>query len=157
VTRIWQFGAILRWLLLFGAAAPVCCWMRRATGPFDPIFAINNDWQRLLLLTPWVVVVEVAMLATFWLWQPRVIPEPSTLFVAGIFSWDQWTWWCWLDTEWLQRAALPSWILATVYLRAVIRWSRLWSLVGAVLFVPPAIVISIGWEVWFAQVILQAV
>jgi hypothetical protein len=110
--------------------------------------------RRFLLWSPWIIVLELAFLATLWIIEPNVVPEPATGFVSGIFSWEKWYWTCWLNHPWLLRAVAPSAIVTLVYLRSVLNVNRWFAVVLTPLFIPPAIMLSIAWSVAFNQILL---
>ena len=95
-------------------------------------------------LAPWLIVLEVAFLIGVWIESPNTVPEPSTGFVVGIFSWDLWHWDCWLDRGWLIRGALPTFIAGFVFFASVLRWWRVASVIAALVLVPVALLLSVA-------------
>lgn len=80
------------------------------------------------------------------------VPEPSTLFVEGIFSWDRWHWDCWRGVVWVFRGFIPVLATATVFFRAVFGWPIPVSLAAAALSVPAALTLSVAWEVLYMTI-----
>jgi hypothetical protein len=49
---------------------------------------VTATLARFLAFAPWFIFLELALLIGVWIESPNTIPEPSTGFVVGIFSWD---------------------------------------------------------------------
>lgn len=140
----WELWAVGRWWILFGAivlswlavssAAPR--WLRRERA--------LQTIARFLAFAPWLMVLEMAFLIGVWIESPLTVPEPSTGYVVGIYSWDLWRWDCWLDRRWLIRGALPTLIVGCVFFVQVLRWPWPAGAVAAVLLIPLALILSIA-------------
>jgi len=140
----WEVWAVSRWWLLFGgltltwivASLPVRQWLQP-----------ESAWQtlrRLLAFAPWLIMLEVAFLIGVWVEGEPTVPEPSTGFVVGIFSWDLWHWDSWLDRGWLLRGALPTLFAGTFFFRYVLRWPWWAAALAATFLIPPALLLSIA-------------
>ena len=145
----WELCSMGRWWLLFAALAAL--WFlallplrARRSGPSASVLL-----RRLLMFAPWIIVLEIAFLAGVWPVEPRVVPEPSTGFVVGIFSWDLWHWDCWRNGEWLVRGGVPTLMAGTVFFRNVLEWTWAASCCGALLLVPVALMLSIATSVLY--------
>jgi hypothetical protein len=97
-----------------------------------------------MLFAPWLLVLEVTFLIGVWIKLPILVPEPSTGFVVGIFSWDLWHWDCWIDHGWLIRGAIPTFIAGCVFFGRVLNWHWLVAMVAAVILVPIALTLSVA-------------
>ena len=122
--RLWRWEAwsLGRWWLFFGA---IFLLWRGLSWVFPSLRSGDRSMDapaRFLAFAPWFLVLEVACLVGVWVTTPNVVPEPSTGFVVGIFSWDLWHWDCWLDRTWLVRAAFPVWVVGSVFFLRVLRW-----------------------------------
>jgi hypothetical protein len=145
----WELWSILRWWLLFGAwtaAWLAIAWPLRRRWQIESAPAC---YRRLLAFAPWFVVLEIAFLVGVWTQSPLTVPEPSTGFVEGIFSWDLWHWDCWKGSGWINRGFLPSWISATFFARFVLRWRWPAAVAVAACVVPLALVLSVAWTVLY--------
>jgi len=155
--RLWQWEAwsLSRWWLLFGGIA--AAWMvigelagwRRVSHREEASRSPRNasGWPtlaRLLAFAPWLVLLEMTFLVGVWISSPNTVPEPSTGFVVGIFSWDLWHWDCWLNREWLIRGAIPSLVVGYVFFRQVTAWPRSAAAIGAMALIPVAIAWSVA-------------
>ena len=107
--------------------------------------------SRFLAFAPWLVVLEMSFLIGVWLRGPTTVPEPSTGFVVGIFSWDLWHWDCWLDRGWLVRGAVPTLLAGYVFFARVLRWPRPAALVAAAVLVPLALMLSVACTVAYQR------
>ncbi|MCI0360033.1 MAG: hypothetical protein L0211_16270 [Planctomycetaceae bacterium] len=144
--RLWKWEAwsVGRWWLLFGvilfawlaASAPWRRWLKA-----EPVPA---TLARFLAFAPWLIVLEFAFLIGVWIGSPSTVPEPSTGFVVGIFSWDLWHWNCWRDREWLIRGALPTLVAGTVFFAGVLRWRWPVAVVAALILIPIALMLSVA-------------
>jgi hypothetical protein len=144
-SRLWQWElwSVGRWWLLFGAITGVwlissSSFLRSNAGRARQILA------RFLAFAPWFIVLEVAFLIGVWIESPNTVPEPSTGFVVGIFSWDLWHWDCWLDRGWLIRGVLPTFIAGVVFFRQVLRWRWTAAVIVALIVVPIALLLSVA-------------
>ena len=140
----WELWSFSRWWLLFGGM--LLLWMV-VSAPFSgrPANARRTCFlARFLAFAPWLVVLEMVFLIGVWIREPNVVPEPSTGFVAGIFSWDLWHWDCWLDRGWLIRGAVPTLLVGYVFFARVIGWPRPVGLIAAVILVPIALMLSVA-------------
>ena len=144
--RLWQWEAWSagRWWLLFGAI--LLAWLAlsiplRRRLKLEPATA---TLARFLSFAPWIIVLEFAFLIGVWIKTPSVVPEPSTGFVVGIFSWDLWHWDCWLDREWLIRGALPTFVAGAVFFMGVLRWRWPIAVVAAIILIPIALMLSVA-------------
>src|SRR5262249_6978051 len=124
LTRLfdWELWAMLRWWILFGTWATAWLVVARPLRYRWPLEPPAACYRRLLAFAPWLVTLEIAFLIGVWMTTPNVVPEPSTGFVEGIFSWDLWHWDCWKGPTWINRGLLPTWLIATVFARCVLRW-----------------------------------
>jgi hypothetical protein len=140
----WELWSVGRWWILFGGV--LVLWLA-ARAPFSTR-ASGESWTcalaRLLAFAPWLAVLEMTFLIGVWMRSPSTVPEPSTGFVVGIFSWDLWHWDCWLDREWLVRGAVPTLAAGYVFFARVLRWNWLAAAMAAILLVPVAIWLSIA-------------
>jgi hypothetical protein len=145
----WELWAVGRWWLLFGTLSLV--WLA-AAAPFGlraQKTRVRDAFARLLAFAPWFIVLEVLFLAGVWVHSPSTVPEPSTGFVVGIFSWDLWHWDCWLNREWLIRGALPTFAVGLVFFRRVLGWWWFAAVVAALCLIPVALTLSIASTVAF--------
>jgi hypothetical protein len=135
----WEAWSLLRWWLLFGLITliwDVVAWYREESG---------RCLVRLPLLAPWLIVIETLFLVGVWLDGLGVSPEPATLFLVGVFSWDKWHWTCWLDRDWLIRGAVPTFVCGLVYFRCVLRWHWVATMIAAAALIPLALMTSVAW------------
>ncbi|HXT60640.1 MAG TPA: hypothetical protein VN699_18510 [Pirellulales bacterium] len=140
----WELWSLGRWWLLFGAvlslwlvlSSPFRRWLR--CEPWSRTLA------RFLLFAPWLVVLEVAFLIGVWIESPNTVPEPSTGFVVGIFSWNLWHWDCWMNRGWMIRGALPTFVAGCAFFTQVLRWRRLATMIAALLLIPIALMLSVA-------------
>jgi hypothetical protein len=140
----WEAWAVGRWWLLFGGLT--LGWLAAAL-PFRQQLNLeppSSMLARLLAFAPWLIVLEVCFLIGIWVSTPNVVPEPSTGFVVGIFSWQLWHWDCWLNREWLVRGALPSLAAGCVFFAGVLRWRWPAALLAAILLIPIALWLSVA-------------
>jgi hypothetical protein len=145
----WELWAVGRWWVLFGTLTLV--WLA-AAAPFDlrgQKTRLREALARLLAFAPWFIVLEVAFLVGVWVQSPSTVPEPSTGFVVGIFSWDLWHWDCWLDREWLIRGVVPMFAAGLVFFRRVLGWWWFAAVVAATCLIPLALMLSIASTVAF--------
>jgi hypothetical protein len=150
----WESWALARWWLLFAAIAVL--WLA-VSAPFKARPQSKQLWdtiRRLFAFAPWLTFLEVTFLIGVWLQDARVVPEPSTGFVVGVFSWDLWHWDCWLDREWLIRGALPTFAAGTVFFHGVLRWHWVSAAIGGIALVPIALMLSIASTVLYGQLFL---
>ena len=147
----WEFWSIQRWWLLFGAIAVLWIAVAAAFSPAQRLKIASSTIKRLLLFAPWIAVLEVLFLAGVWLNDFQVVPEPSTGFVVGIFSWKLWHWDAWLDRGWLIRGAAPTFVVGIIFFRTVLRWRWPAVLVGAIALIPIALLLSIAWTVGYSH------
>jgi hypothetical protein len=144
--RLWQWEcwALTRWWLLFTMMLGL--WLT-ISAPFSRQPS-GQRWicplARLLTFAPWLVVLEVSFLIGVWVRSPMTVPEPSTGFVVGIFSWDLWHWDCWLNHDWLVRGAIPTLLAGFVFFQRVMRWPGSLALVAAAILIPLALMLSIA-------------
>lgn len=143
----WELWAVGRWWLLFGVLTAL--WLIASAPIRFRLTHAQHGWARFLAFTPWFIVLEMTFLIGVWIESPLTVPEPSTGFVVGIFSWDLWHWDCWLDRGWLIRGAMPSFVAGIVFFRGVLQWWWSAAIVAAVLLVPIAILHSIACTVAF--------
>jgi len=144
--RLWQWEAwsVGRWWLLFGIVLLV--WLAVST-PLRRWFrteSVASAVARFLDFAPWIIVLELAFLIGVWIESPNTVPEPSTGFVVGIFSWDLWHWDCWLNRGWLIRGAFPTLVAGAVFFAGVLRWRWPVAVVAALVLIPIAILLSIA-------------
>ena len=105
---------------------------------------------RLLLLAPWLAVLEVGLYLGVSLTDFGTVAEPSTTF-------GHWTatfrhriyatghFWAF----WLARTVLPMGVVGFLFFRGVTRWRPLPAALGAAAFVLPAIALQITWsDLW---------
>jgi hypothetical protein len=147
----WELWAVGRWWLLFGGILAV--WLLVST-PFLrslPGQRVTCSVSRLLAFAPWLIVLEMAFLIGVWVSSPNTVPEPSTGFVVGIFSWDLWHWDCWLNREWLVRGALPTLVAGYVFFARIIGWPRPVAFMAALLLIPVAIWLSVAGTVAYSE------
>jgi hypothetical protein len=144
--RLWEWEAwsIGRWWLLF--VAITLLWLAASS---SLVRRLKSDrlWQtlaRFLAFAPWLIVLEVSFLIGVWIEEPLIVPEPSTGFVVGIFSWDLWHWDCWLDRRWLVRGALPTFLAGSVFFAGVLRWRWPAAVAAALVLIPIALVLSVA-------------
>ncbi len=144
--RLWQWEAWSagRWWLLFGAI--LLAWLAlsmplRRRLKLEPVSA---TLARFLAFAPWIIVLEFAFLIGVWIESPSTVPEPSTGFVVGIFSWNLWHWDCWLDRDWLVRGALPTFVAGAVFFAGVLRWHWPAAIVAAIVLIPIALLLSVA-------------
>ena len=167
--RLWQWEAwsVGRWWMLFGAMATVWLvaqriadWPSRAKAESGKPKADGDEakaesgkpkaegtatvFARLLAFAPWIMVLEILFLIGVWVSSPQTVPEPSTGFVVGIFTWDLWHWDCWKDREWLIRGAAPTFVVGAVFFRQVLRWPWIVAAIAAVGLIPVALMWSIA-------------
>lgn len=145
----WEMWSLGRWWLLFGAIALV--WLAVSL-PFHRsqlVSHITHTLARLLAFAPWLIFLEVAFLIGVWIESPDTVPEPSTGFVVGIFSWDLWHWDCWLDRGWLIRGALPTFVAGVMFFTSVLRWGRVASVIAAIILIPISLMLSVACTVAF--------
>lgn len=140
----WEAWSLGRWWLLFGAI--MVAWLM-VSFPLNRDHFVRRTFHtlaRFLAFTPWLIVLEVAFLIGVWIKSPETVPEPSTGFVVGIFSWNLWRWDCWLDSGWLLRGAIPTFIAGVVYFASVLRWGWVASVIAAVILIPTALMLSVA-------------
>jgi hypothetical protein len=145
----WELFALWRWWILFGLIAAlwiVVAWPLRRRRPLEPAW---TTVRRLLAFAPWIAVLEIAFLVGVWTLRANVVPEPSTGFVEGIFSWDRWHWHGWLGVTWINRGLLPTLLVASLFFRYVLRWRWLPAIAVATCLVPLALTLSIAWTVLY--------
>jgi hypothetical protein len=140
----WELWSLGRWWILFGGMTAL--WLAART-PFSwrttrdrPIRVV----ARFLAFAPWLVVLETTFLIGVWISSPVTVPEPSTGFVVGIFSWDLWHWDCWLNREWLVRGAVPTLVAGSVFFARVLRWPWPAAVIAAVSVVPVALLLGVA-------------
>jgi hypothetical protein len=147
----WEAWAMLRWWLLFGAWATlwlVTSWPLRTRRKLEsPV----DCYRRFFAFAPWIVVLELLFLVGVWIDSHNTVPEPSTGFVEGIFSWGLWRWDCWKGAVWITRGWLPTWIIASIFARYVLRWRWAPAVVSAACAVPIALDLSVAWTVWYSH------
>lgn len=140
----WEIWSLGRWWLMFGVI--VLSWLAISLpcnrGQY--IHRTSRTLARFLAFAPWFIVLELAFLIGVWIESPNTVPEPSTIFVVGIFSWDLWHWDCWLDRGWLIRGAIPTFIAGVVFFAAVFRWWWVLSAIAAIILVPVALLLSVA-------------
>jgi hypothetical protein len=140
----WELWSLGRWWLLFGLV--LCAWLILSlllrhwlkSDPWSQILA------RFMLFAPWLLALEVAFLIGVWIESPNTVPEPSTGFVVGIFSWQLWHWDCWMDRGWLIRGALPTFVAACAFFRQVLRWHWLAATITSLILIPVALMLSVA-------------
>jgi hypothetical protein len=142
----WELWSVGRWWLLFSTLTIAWIVISLAIRRSD-IKAAGATVARLLAFAPWFIVLEVLFLIGVWIQSPNTVPEPSTGFVVGIFSWKLWHWDCWLNSGWLIRGALPSYIAGVVFFSTVLRFPSPASLVVSLLLIPIALLLSVAWTV----------
>lgn len=150
----WEFYAILRWWCFFGlltAVWLVVAWPLRYRWNLEPMSACV---RRLLAFAPWLVVLEIAFLIGIWTRSANVVPEPSTLFAEGIFSWNLWHWDCWKGADWINRGMVPTFAIATLFYSYALRWRWAPAIAAAACSVPLALMLSVAWSLLIAQLIL---
>ena len=84
----WEAWAMLRWWLLFGAWATlwlIASWPLQTRCKLEPP---ADCYRRFFAFAPWIVLLELLFLVGVWIDSHNTVPEPSTGFVEGIFSWD---------------------------------------------------------------------
>ncbi len=145
----WELWSVLRWWLLFGTCTAVWAAIRWTLRWRWPLASAPNYGRRLLAFAPWIVVLEIAFLIGVWIVSPLTVPEPSTGFVEGIFSWDRWHWDCWKGKFWIVRGLVPLLIVGPVFFRQVLGWRWSYAAAGAACLVPPALALSVAWTVLF--------
>ena len=140
----WELWSVGRWWLLFGAI--LLLWR-------VVLVALPRRWQRdgtlqmlarFFAFAPWLIVLEMGFLAGVWVTSPQIVPEPSTGFVVGIFSWDLWHWDCWLDRGWLIRGAVPTLVAGSIFFARVLRWPWPAAAIAGLLLIPIALVLSVA-------------
>jgi hypothetical protein len=140
----WELWSLGRWWILFGGMTAL--WLA-ARAPFSWRTKGDDSARviaRLLAFAPWLVVLETTFLIGVWISSPVTVPEPSTGFVVGIFSWDLWHWDCWLDREWLVRGAVPTLIAGCVFFARVLRWPWPAAVIAAICLIPVALLLSVA-------------
>lgn len=133
-----------RWWLLFGTITLLWVAVSLPLKRWLKIGSTLGILARFLAFAPWFIVLEVAFLIGVWINSPNTVPEPSTGFVVGIFSWDLWHWDCWLDRGWLIRGALPTSLAGTVFFAGVVQWRWPFAFFAAMLLVPVALMMSVA-------------
>ncbi len=152
-TRLWswELWAVGRWWLLFGTLTLLWLTISLVRSREARMPHMLNTLARLLAFAPWLIVLEMTFLIGVWLHSSNTVPEPSTGFVVGIFSWDLWHWDCWLNREWLIRGAVPTMVVGYMFFTQVLRWRWPLAVVAAVLLVPVALWLSIAGTVAFSH------
>ena len=145
----WELFSIFRWWLFYGALATAWLAIIR---PLRNRFNFESQSQcycRLLAFGPWLVVLEVAFVVGVWTKFAFIVPEPSSIFPVGIFSWSLWHWDCWRDADWINRGFVPSFVVSTIFFRYVLRWKWLPAVTGAACSAPVTLLLSIAWSVGY--------
>ena len=93
----------------------------------------------LAFFAPWILVLEIGFLVIAYI-GCDCVPEPSTLFVSG-----GWTWSRWLHSDWLTRA-IPLFLVALTYFRTVFAWRWTACTIAACIFVPVGLNVSVLWS-----------
>jgi hypothetical protein len=140
----WELWSLGRWWLLFGAV--LCLWLVLSS-PFRRWLGCepwSRTLARFLLFAPWLIVLEVAFLIGVWIESPNTVPEPSTGFVVGIFSWDLWHWDCWMNRGWLIRGGLPAFAAGCAFFTKVLRWRWLAAAIASLILIPIALTLSVA-------------
>lgn len=155
----WEAWSLARWWLLFGSLTAV--WLGASAAIRSVTRTSSNESaqesvtvtvRRFLVFAPWLVLLEVLHLVGVWIYRgANIVPEPGTLFVVAVFSWDLWNWGVWRDELWLVRALLPSAVVSAAYSRSVLRWPWIAAVVGGLLLAPAAITLSIAWSVLYSS------
>lgn len=140
----WELWSLGRWWLLFGVILVAWHVVSLPVTRGQYVDRTSRALARFLAFTPWFIVLEIAFLIGVWIESPNTVPEPSTGFVVGIFSWDLWHWDCWLDRGWLIRGALPTFIAGVVFFVSVLRWWWVASVIAALVLVPVALLLSVA-------------
>jgi hypothetical protein len=148
----WEVWAVARWWLLFSTLTALGIWATIPARRWTDVEPWSATVSRLFLFAPWLVVLEIAFLAGVWLYEHDVVPAPDAGFAITNFHWKQWHWDCWLDRQWLVRGAAPTWIAGYAFFRTVLRFHWMFAVVGAILLIPFALTISIGWTVLYLDV-----
>jgi hypothetical protein len=151
----WEWWSIGRWWLLFGAITLVWLVVSMPVKPRIRRERAGETWSRLLTFAPWIVVLELTFLIGVWIATPNVVPEPSTGFVVGVFSWNLWHWDCWLDRQWLIRGAVPTFAVGLVFFRHVLRWHWAAAAVAALCLIPVALMLSVAATVLYIDLFLK--
>src|SRR5262245_47135200 len=149
----WEFFSLMRWWILFGSLATLwvaVTWPLRKRFNFD---SAAQCFSRLLAFAPWLVVIETAFLVGVWTNSPNTVPEPSTHFVEGVFSWDLWHWDCWQGAVWMSRGFIPTLVVMALFFRSVLRWPWLFAGASAACSIPLALLLSVAWSVLYGQLL----
>jgi hypothetical protein len=149
----WEFFSLLRWWILFGSLATLwvaVTWPIRKRYNFD---SPSQCYSRLLAFAPWLVVIETAFLVGVWTHSPITVPEPSTGFVEGVFSWNLWHWDCWQGVVWISRGFIPTFVVTALFFRNVLRWPWLFAAAPAACAIPVALMLSVAWSVLYGQLL----
>jgi hypothetical protein len=147
----WELFSIARWWFFYAVISLLwlaASWPVRGKLALEPA---SHCLNRLLAFGPWIVVLEIAFLVGVWFWNPMVVPEPSTGFVQGIFSWKLWHWDCWKGIVWLQRGMVPTFLVSAVFFCYVLRWRPCAAVAAAACAVPLALMLSVAWSVWYSH------
>ena len=147
----WEFFSLLRWWILLGSLVTLwvaVAWPIRKRYNFE---SASQCYSRLFAFAPWLVVIETAFLVGVWTHRDIVVPEPSTGFVEGVFSWNLWHWDCWHGVVWINRGFIPTLAIATLFFRNVLRWSWPSAVASAACTIPVALLLSVAWSVLYGQ------
>lgn len=147
----WEMFSISRWWYVFSLlmiAWFLISWPWRDRFQLEPISATV---RRLLAFAPWLVVIEVAFLVGVWTLTAQVVPEPSTGFVEGIFSWNLWHWDCWKGRVWIGRGLVPTFIIGSLFFMTVLHWRWPAAIAAAACLVPLALMLSVAWMVLYSH------
>lgn len=149
---VWAAWSLLKWWLLFGvllvfwSAVSLVTPKRRSHS--------RPHVRRFLLFFPWLVALDMAIMLGTWITEPIIVPEPSSLFVVGVFSWDKWHWDVWMDKHWLMRTAVPTLLAGTVFFNAVLGWRRSAAMIAGILLIPVVVMLSVAWSCIFRDEIM---
>jgi hypothetical protein len=126
-------------MLLFGVVAVVL-----PAGSSTRRYWMRQKLCALMLFSPWFFVLDVMCSMTIWAAVGSCIPEPNSMWIWDpAYAKDA-------IRMWLIRLIVPVPLVGTLFLFAVLRWRWWTALLASLLLIPPAAVLWLIWDRWFA-------